>query len=162
MFFQNKSKNPTKFKGNEIIRNASNLIDNSPLNYCGYVEGDDIFSGDYDVVVTDGFAGNIALKSIEGVANVIKHFIKGEFSRNILTKFSALICYPVMKAVKKKVDPRRYNGASLLGLNGIVVKSHGGADSFAFHRAIETAYYEARNNIQEKIRSYIESKINND
>ncbi|MED5502654.1 MAG: phosphate acyltransferase PlsX [Pseudomonadota bacterium] len=151
-----------EFKGNEIIRNASNLIDNSPLNYCGYVEGDDIFSGNYDVVVTDGFAGNIALKSIEGVANVIKHFIKGEFSRNILTKLSALICYPVMKAVKKKVDPRRYNGASLLGLNGIVVKSHGGADSFAFHRAIETAYYEARNNIQEKIRSYIESKIIND
>ena len=151
-----------EFKGNEIIRNASNLIDNSPLNYCGYVEGDDIFSGNYDVVVTDGFAGNIALKSIEGVANVIKHFIKGEFSRNILTKLSALICYPVMKAVKKKVDPRRYNGASLLGLNGIVVKSHGGADSFAFHRAIETAYFEVRNNIQEKIRSYIESKINND
>ena len=77
-------------------------IDNSPLNYCGFAEGDDIFSGDYDVVVTDGFVGNIALKSIEGVANVIKHFIKGEFSRNIFTKVLAIISYPVMKASKRK------------------------------------------------------------
>ena len=148
-----------EFKGNDIVKNAADLLNKSPLNYKGYAEGDDIFSGDFDVVVTDGFAGNIALKSIEGVANVISHFIKNEFKKRFFTKLSAIISYPVMKAVKKKVDPRRYNGASLLGLNGIVVKSHGSADSFALHRAIDTAYYEVKNNIQDKIKSLIKTNI---
>jgi len=118
-----------------------------------------IFEGNYDVIVTDGFAGNIALKSIEGVANIISHFIKNEFKKNLYNKFSALISFPVMKGVRKKVDPRRYNGASLLGLQGVVVKSHGGADSYAFARAIRTAYYEVKNGVLGKIESLIESKL---
>ena len=148
-----------EFKGNETIKNAGTMMQSSSLNYGGYVEGDDIFEGNYDVIVTDGFAGNIALKSIEGVANIISHFIKNEFKKNLYNKFSALISFPVMKGVRKKVDPRRYNGASLLGLQGVVVKSHGGADSYAFARAIRTAYYEVKNGVLGKIESLIESKL---
>ncbi len=148
-----------EFKGNETIKNAGTMMQSSSLNYGGYVEGDDIFEGNYDVIVTDGFAGNIALKSIEGVANIISHFIKNEFKKNLYNKFSALISFPVMKGVRKKVDPRRYNGASFLGLQGVVVKSHGGADSYAFARAIRTAYYEVKNGVLGKIESLIESKL---
>jgi glycerol-3-phosphate acyltransferase PlsX len=144
------------FKGNETIKNAGLMMQKSKLNY---VEGDDIFNGNFDVIVTDGFVGNIALKSIEGVANVISHFIKTEFKKSLYTKLSALISYPVMKAVKKKVDPRRYNGASLLGLQGVVVKSHGGADSYAFSRAINTAYFEVKNQILNKIELLIQDKF---
>ena len=151
-----------EFKGNETIKSAGTMMQTSALNYGGYVEGDDIFEGNYDVIVTDGFAGNIALKSIEGVANIISHFIKNEFKKNLYNKFSALISYPVMKGVRKKVDPRRYNGASLLGLQGVVVKSHGGADSYAFGRAIRTAYYEVKNEVLDKIESLIESKLSNE
>ena len=151
-----------EFKGNETIKNAGSILQSSTLNYGGYVEGDDIFEGDFDVIVTDGFAGNIALKSIEGVANVISHFIKDEFKKNLYNKFSALISYPVMKGVRKKVDPRRYNGASLLGLQGVVVKSHGGADSYAFGRAIRTAYYEAKNQVLNKIESLVERRLSNE
>ena len=150
------------FKGNETIKNAGILLQKSNINYSGFVEGDDIFSGNFDVIVTDGFAGNIALKSIEGVANVISHFIKTEFKKNLYNKFSALISYPVMRGVKKKVDPRRYNGASLLGLQGVVVKSHGGADSYAFSRAIRTAYYEVKNEILDKIDSLIQTKLSDE
>lgn len=150
-----------EFKGNETIKNAGNMMQSSALNYGGYVEGDDIFEGNYDVIVTDGFAGNIALKSIEGVANIISHFIKDEFKKNLYNKFSALVSYPVMKGVRKKVDPRRYNGASLLGLQGVVVKSHGGADSYAFGRAIRTAYYEVKNEVLSKIESLIARKLSN-
>ena len=134
----------------------------SNLNYAGFVEGDDIFSGKFDVIVTDGFVGNIALKSIEGVAKVISHFIKKEFTKNIFTKLSALISLPVMNSVKKKVDPRKYNGASLLGLQGVVVKSHGGADSYAFSQAIDTAYYEVKNELLDKIESLIQTELSND
>ncbi|MBC8300553.1 MAG: phosphate acyltransferase PlsX [Pelagibacterales bacterium] len=150
------------FKGNDTIKNAGLMMQKSKLNYGGYVEGDDIFNGNFDVIVTDGFAGNIALKSIEGVANVISHFIKTEFKKSLYTKLSALISYPVMKAVKKKVDPRRYNGASLLGLQGVVVKSHGGADSYAFSRAINTAYFEVKNQILDKIESLIQNKFSDE
>ena len=149
-------------KGNETIKNAGGMIQGSELNYGGYVEGDDIFEGNFDVIVTDGFAGNIALKSIEGVANIISHFIKDEFKKNLYNKFSALISYPVMKGVRKKVDPRRYNGASLLGLQGVVVKSHGSADSYAFGRAIRTAYYEVKNQVLNKIESLVERKLSNE
>ncbi len=151
-----------EFKGNETIKSAGKLMHRSNLNYAGFVEGDDIFSGKFDVIVTDGFAGNIALKSIEGVAKVISHFIKTEFTKNIFTKLSALISSPVMKSVKKKVDPRKYNGASLLGLQGIVVKSHGGADSYAFTQAIDTAYYEVKNELLDKIESLIQTELSND
>ena len=151
-----------EFKGNETIKSAGQLIQKSNLNYAGFVEGDDIFSGKFDVIVTDGFAGNIALKSIEGVAKVISHFIKTEFTKNIFTKLSALISLPVMNSVKKKVDPRKYNGASLLGLQGIVVKSHGGADSYAFSQAISTAYYEVKNQLLDKIESSIQLELSNE
>jgi len=148
-----------EFKGNDTIKHSGQLLQKSKLNYVGFVEGDDIFTGSFDLVVTDGFAGNIALKSIEGVANIISHFIKSEFNKNIFTKISAAISYPVMKAVKKKVDPRRYNGASLLGLQGVVVKSHGSADSYAFSRAINTAYYEVKNQILNKITNLINTEM---
>ena len=151
-----------EFKGNETIKSAGQLIQRSNLNYAGFVEGDDIFSGKFDVIVTDGFAGNIALKSIEGVAKVISHFIKTEFTKNIFTKLSAFISLPVMNSVKKKVDPRKYNGASLLGLQGIVVKSHGGADSYAFSQAISTAYFEVKNELLVKIESSIQTELANE
>ena len=144
-----------EYKGNTIIKSAADLLNKSKLNYLGFVEGDEIFSGNYDVVVTDGFTGNIALKSIEGVAGMIKFFIKEEFEKNIYNKISAALSYPVMKGVKKKMDPRVYNGASLLGLNGIVVKSHGSADAFSYSNAIKTAYYEAKNNLLNNIKTLI-------
>ena len=147
-----------EFKGNDTIKNAGQLIQESKLNYAGFIEGDEMFNGNFDVIVSDGFAGNIALKSIEGVAKLISHFIKTEFNKSLLTRISALISYPVMKAVKSKVDPRKYNGASLLGLQGVVVKSHGGADSYAFSQAINTAYYEVKNQILDKIESLVHSE----
>jgi glycerol-3-phosphate acyltransferase PlsX len=151
-----------EFKGNDTIKHSGQLLQKSKLNYAGFVEGDDIFTGNFDLVVTDGFAGNIALKSIEGVANIISHFIKSEFNKNFFTKISAAISYPVMKAVKKKVDPRRYNGASLLGLQGVVVKSHGSADSYAFSRAINTAYYEVKNQILNKIKNLMNTETSDE
>lgn len=146
------------FKGNDTIKDAGQLIQESNLNYAGFIEGDEMFEGNYDVIVSDGFAGNIALKSIEGVAQLISHFIRDEFNKSFLTKISALFSYPVMSAVKKKVDPRKYNGASLLGLQGVVVKSHGGADAYAFSQAINTAYYEVKNQILDKIESLVHSE----
>ena len=151
-----------EFKGNDTIKSAGQLISKSNLNYAGFVEGDDMFSGKFDVVVADGFAGNIALKSIEGVAKVINHFIKTEFTKNMFTKLSALISLPVLKSVKQRVDPREYNGASLVGLQGVVVKSHGGADSYAFSQAINTAYYEVKNELLNKIESLIQTELSNE
>jgi glycerol-3-phosphate acyltransferase PlsX len=151
-----------EFKGNDTIKSAGQLISKSNLNYAGFVEGDDMFSGKFDVVVADGFAGNIALKSIEGVAKVISHFIKTEFTKNIFTKLSALISLPVLKSIKQRVDPREYNGASLVGLQGVVVKSHGGADSYAFSQAINTAYYEVKNELLNKIESLIQTELSNE
>jgi glycerol-3-phosphate acyltransferase PlsX len=151
-----------EFKGNDTIKSAGQLISKSNLNYAGFVEGDDMFSGKFDVVVADGFAGNIALKSIEGVAKVISHFIKTEFTKNMFTKLSALISLPVLKSVKQRVDPREYNGASLVGLQGVVVKSHGGADSYAFSQAINTAYYEVKNELLNKIESLIQTELSNE
>ena len=151
-----------EFKGNDTIKSAGQLISKSNLNYAGFVEGDDMFSGKFDVVVADGFAGNIALKRIEGVAKVISHFIKTEFTKNIFTKLSALISLPVLKSVKRRVDPREYTGASLVGLQGVVVKSHGGADSYAFSQAINTAYYEVKNELLNKIESLIQTELSNE
>jgi len=148
-----------EIKGNNTIKKAAALLQTSELNYTGFVEGDDIFSGKFDVIVADGYAGNIALKSIEGVANFISYTMKNEFNKNFYNKFSSIISYPVLKGMKKKVDPRRYNGASLLGLQGVVVKSHGSADSYAFSRAIKTAYYEVKNQILEKIETLIQTKL---
>jgi len=149
-----------EFKGRDEIKVAADLLNKSNINYVGFVEGNGMFSGDYDVIVTDGFTGNIALKSIEGVAGMIKHFIKSEYNKNLYNKLSAIVSLPVMKGVKKKMDPRVYNGASFLGLNGIVVKSHGSADDFSYSNAIQTAYYESKNNLLANIKAYTARELN--
>jgi len=138
-------------KGNEIVKRAHELLRKTGLNYVGYVEGDEIYTGDLDVIVCDGFVGNVALKTSEGLAHMITHFIRQEFTRNLLTRAAALVALPVLKAFRKRVDPRRYNGATLAGLNGTVIKSHGGADRLAFANAIRVALAEARNNVPERI-----------
>lgn len=129
-------------KGHEGIKKASELLRNSSLNFYGNVEGDDINKGIVDVVVCDGFTGNVALKTIEGVAKMIAFFLKEEFTRSIFSKLMALAAFPVLRKVKQRLDPRKYNGAVLLGLNGLVIKSHGGADEVGFYYAIEQAYHE--------------------
>jgi len=148
-----------EMKGNERVREAARLLAASPINYVGYVEGDDIYKGAVDVVVCDGFVGNVSLKTTEGVAKMIAHFMREAFSKNILTKLTALIALPVLKAIKKKIDPRRYNGASFVGLNGIVIKSHGSADAFAFANAIHEAVHEVNQAVPEKISRQLEQLL---
>jgi glycerol-3-phosphate acyltransferase PlsX len=128
-----------EIKGNEQVKQAHELLTGSSLNYAGYVEGDGIYCGEVDIVVTDGFVGNVSLKSSEGVAKMIRQFLTDGFERNLLTRVAGLIALPVLHGLSKKIDPRRYNGASLLGLRGIVIKSHGGADKIAFENAIDIA-----------------------
>jgi glycerol-3-phosphate acyltransferase PlsX len=141
-----------EIKGNEMVKRAAELIRGSHLiNFYGNVEGDDIYKGTTDVVVCDGFVGNVALKSSEGIAKMISTLLRQEFRRNFLTKLAGLVALPVMNAFKRQVDPRRYNGATLLGLRGIVVKSDGSADRFSFEHAIETAMEEARSNVLKRI-----------
>lgn len=140
-----------EIKGNEQVRRAHELLTGSTLNFVGYVEGDDIYLGDVDVVVCDGFVGNIALKTSEGVARLLAHRLKAYFNSNLFTRISGLIALPVLRAFRREVDPRRYNGASLLGLRGIVIKSHGGADVLAFENALHIARKEIRSNIPERI-----------
>jgi len=125
-----------EMKGHEIVQGAHALLEASGLNYVGFVEGTDIFSGEVDVVVTDGFTGNVALKTMEGAAGLIARRMKQEFTATPLTKLAGLVAQPVLRRVAAGLDPRRYNGACMVGLNGIVVKSHGGADEVAFARAI--------------------------
>jgi len=138
-------------KGNEVVKRAGELLKDSGLNFIGNVEGDDIYKGTADVVVCDGFVGNVALKTSEGLARMISTFLREEFARNPLTKLAGLLSLPVLKAFKARVDPRRYNGASLLGLRGVVVKSHGSADAFAYRHALEQAAEAARQKLPEKI-----------
>ena len=138
-------------KGNEIVQAAHNLLGAGDLNYVGFVEGDDIFSDKVDVVVTDGFTGNVALKTMEGAARLITETLREEFSRTQLRKLGYLAARPALKAFRTRIDPRRYNGASMIGLNGIVIKSHGGADLFGFQRAIEVAVLEARDGVPARI-----------
>ena len=138
-------------KGNDVVKQAAELLKRSGLNFYGNVEGTDLFKGTTDVVVCDGFVGNIALKSSEGLAAMLYQFLKAEFTRNPLTKVAALVAYPVLKAFKRRVDPRRYNGATLVGLKGVVVKSHGGADVLAFHNALTKAYTEVTHGVLDKI-----------
>ncbi len=129
-----------EIKGNEQVKKADELLRGSSLNYMGYVEGDDIYlNQDVDIIVADGFIGNIALKTSEGVAKMIRANLREEFKRNLFSKLSALCALPVLKRLGRRIDPRRYNGASLLGLRGVVVKSHGGADALAFMHAIDIA-----------------------
>jgi glycerol-3-phosphate acyltransferase PlsX len=134
-------------KGNIQVKEAHNLLQNGKLNYVGFVEGDDIFCGDIDVIVCDGFVGNIALKTSEGIAKFISCKLKDEFKRNVFTKIAGLSSSKVLNSFKKVVDPRRYNGASLLGLKGIIVKSHGGADTFAFTNSLRIALMEVKKDV---------------
>jgi glycerol-3-phosphate acyltransferase PlsX len=145
-------------KGNEVVREAGELLSKSGLNYIGFVEGDGIFHADVDVVVSDGFVGNVALKTMEGVAKLIGAFLKEEFQRNALRGIQGLIAKSALEALKERLDARRYNGASLVGLNGIVIKSHGSADQFAFENAVKTAIVEARKGILVQIGQLIESQ----
>jgi phosphate acyltransferase len=131
-------------KGHELVQEAHALLGHSGLNYVGFVEGDDIFSGDVDVVVTDGFTGNVALKTMEGVAGLIADRLRQEFQMSVLDRVAGLIARPVLRRAAAGLDPRRYNGACMVGLTGIVVKSHGRADGVAFARAIGTAALAAR------------------
>ena len=143
-------------KGNEVVKQAGELLRGSDLNFYGNVEGDDIFKGITDVVVCDGFVGNVALKTTEGLAQMLGKFLKEEFGRNIFTRLAALVALPVLSAFKRRVDHRRYNGASFLGLKGIVVKSHGSADALAFRCAIERAAEEAREGMLHHISEHLE------
>jgi glycerol-3-phosphate acyltransferase PlsX len=138
-------------KGNETVKRAGELLRDSGLNFHGNVEGDDIFKGTTDVVVCDGFVGNSVLKASEGVATMIVAFLRQEFSRNPLRKLAALAAWPVLRAMRQRMDPGRYNGASLLGLRGVVIKSHGAADAFAFGKALERAVAEVRNDVIQRI-----------
>ncbi len=140
-----------EIKGNETVKEAARLLEQCDINYIGFVEGDDIYAGTADVIVCDGFVGNVALKSSEGLAQMIAHFIRSEFERSALTRVAALIARPVLRAFGRRIDPRRYNGASLVGLRGIVVKSHGGADEVAFARAIKVAAAEIDKDVPHRI-----------
>ncbi len=138
-------------KGNDTVKQAADLLRDSGLNYCGNVEGDDIYKGTADVVVCDGFVGNAMLKASEGVAKMFVGHLRQEFSRNPWRKLSALLARPVLQSLRSRMDPGRYNGASLLGLRGIVVKSHGAADVYAFGQALRRAEEEVRNDVLKRI-----------
>ncbi len=139
-------------KGNNIVKKAAELIRASNLNFQGFVEGDAIYTGDTDVIVCDGFDGNVALKASEGLAQFIGHIIRDAFTRNIFTRIASLMAAPVMRSLRRRIDHRRYNGATFVGLNGIVVKSHGSADPLAFCQAIFVAATEVRSHVPDHIR----------
>jgi glycerol-3-phosphate acyltransferase PlsX len=140
-----------EIKGSEVVKQANELLRAARLNYLGYVEGDEIYTGTADVVVCDGFVGNVALKTTEGLAKMITSFMREEFNRNFFTRMAGLVAMPVLKAFGRRVDPRRYNGASLVGLNGVVIKSHGGADAVAYESAILEAVKLAESHVPEHI-----------
>jgi len=146
-------------KGSETIKQAGELLRSASahgmLNFYGNVEGNDIFKGTTDIVVCDGFVGNVALKTSEGLASMLSKFVKQEFTRNPLTKIAALVALPVLRHLQKRVDHRRYNGAALLGLRGLVFKSHGSADAFAFEQALNRAYDAARNGLLDRVHDRI-------
>lgn len=146
-----------EIKGNEQVKNAAQLLADAHINFVGYVEGNDLYSGSVDIVVTDGFVGNVALKTSEGVAKMITYFIKQAFAKNVFSKIAGLIALPVLKGFRKQIDPRRYNGASLLGLRGIVIKSHGNADRLAFANAIAIAAKEIEKAVPDRISERIET-----
>jgi glycerol-3-phosphate acyltransferase PlsX len=143
-------------KGNAQVKAADEYLADAPLNYIGFVEGDDIYSEKVDVVVCDGFVGNISLKTAEGVAKLISYYMKEEFKRGLYNKLAGLIALPVLMAFRKRIDPGAYNGASLLGLKGIVIKSHGGADVNAYANAIEIAILEVQKSVPELIQQHIQ------
>lgn len=148
-----------EMKGNESVKEAAQLLTASDIHYVGFVEGDDIYRGTANIVVCDGFVGNVALKSSEGVASMIGHFIRQEFRRNVWSRAAGLIAFPVLRAFRRRIDPREYNGASFVGLRGIVIKSHGSADVIAFSRAISEALAEIRKNVPKRISQHLESML---
>jgi len=145
-----------EIKGHAIVKQAGDLLRGSNLNFYGNVEGDDIYKGTTDVVVCDGFVGNVALKTSEGLAKMVSGILREEFGRNLLAKFAAVIATPVLKKIKSRVDDRQYNGATLVGLKGIVIKSHGSADRYAFECAIDRAVREVREGVLARISTEIE------
>jgi len=143
-------------KGNAQVKEANTFLKSGPFNYIGYIEGDDIYSDKVDVVVCDGFVGNISLKTMEGVAKMIATMMREEFKRSTLSMLAGLIAMPVLNRFKKRVDPRMYNGASMLGLTGIVIKSHGSADVLSYANAIEIALLEVDKSVPDHIRERME------
>ncbi len=146
-------------KGNERVKEAARLLQDTDLNYYGFVEGDGIYRGDVDVVVCDGFVGNVALKASEGVIHMIRHFLRQSFGRNIFTKLAGLIASPVLKHFRDELDPRAYNGANFIGLQGIVIKSHGGTDKIGFANAIKIAVIEAEHDVPTRISKHLEALL---
>jgi phosphate acyltransferase len=138
-------------KGHDAVREAAAMLEASSLNYVGFIEGNEIFSGKADVVVSDGFTGNVALKTMEGTIGLASHYLRRAFTRTPFAKLQALLAAPVLKALAIEMDSRNYNGASLVGLNGIVIKSHGSADAYAFQHAIDTALVEVKNQVPRQI-----------
>ena len=146
-----------EIKGNELVKRTAELLQQSnAVNYICYVEGDDIFKGTADVVVCDGFVGNVVLKSCEGLLKLIGSVMKAAFKKDLFSQLAAIPATPVLKRLKKTIDPRRHNGATFIGLDGIVIKSHGGADVLAYSSAIEEAFMEVEKNIPQQIRQRVE------
>jgi glycerol-3-phosphate acyltransferase PlsX len=148
-----------EIKGNERVKEAARLLQETDLNYYGFVEGDGLYRGDVDVVVCDGFVGNVALKASEGVLHMIRHFLRQSFGRNIFTKMAGLIASPVLKHFRDELDPRAYNGANFIGLQGIVIKSHGGTDKVGFANAINIAIIEAEHDMPNRISKHLEALL---
>jgi glycerol-3-phosphate acyltransferase PlsX len=145
-------------KGHDTVRDAAALLNESGLNYIGFIEGNEIFSGKADVVVTDGFTGNVAIKTMEGTVGLAGHYLRRAFTRNFFAKVQAVLAKSVLKNLAVEMDSRNYNGASLVGLNGIVIKSHGSADSYAFQHAIETALVEVKNQVPLQIGNLLQQE----
>jgi len=148
-----------EMKGNDRVKLAATLLTDSHLNYVGFAEGTDIYSGKFDVIVCDGFVGNIALKASEGVVGLMNQHAKNTFQKSFYGRLAALVTMPILRDIRRKLDPRRYNGASLLGLRGIVVKSHGSADKVSFAHAIEEAIVEVEKNVPERIIARLEELL---
>jgi glycerol-3-phosphate acyltransferase PlsX len=138
-------------KGHDTVKEAAALLSTSSLNYVGFIEGSELFSGKADVVVTDGFTGNVALKTMEGTVGLVRHYVKRGFTRNWVSRLQAMLAQTVLRRIARQTDSRSYNGATLVGLNGIVIKSHGSADSYAFQHAIDTAVVEVQNGVPQQI-----------
>jgi len=145
-------------KGHDTVRDAADLLHSSGLDYIGFIEGNEIFSGKTDVVVTDGFTGNVAVKTMEGTAGLAAHVLRRGFTRNLFTKMQALVARPVLQRISNEMDSRNYNGASFVGLDGIVIKSHGSADSYSFQHAIETALVEVRKQVPLQIGNLLQQE----
>ena len=148
-----------EIKGNDRVKQTAALLESSSLNYCGFVEGDDLFRGKVDVIVCDGFVGNVALKASEGAAQMLAHIAREEFSRNLITKLGAICARPALTGLRRRADPRRYNGASLVGLRAIVVKSHGSADALSLAHAISVAAVETQKAVPERISDRLEELL---